>query len=443
MAEYDRRVVDDELDELLRAPGAVFLQGARAVGKTSTATRRVRTVHALDDPAVRSVAQADAGVLLRQPRPILFDEWQLVPEVFDAVRRAVDVDREPTPFLLTGSASPRVEPTHTGSGRYSFVRMRPLALSERGMGAPSVSLEALLTGRRPEITGRTKVDLVRYADEIVASGFPGLRSLRGRPLRQRLDGYLEGIVTKDFEEQGRRVRKPELLMRWLRAYAAATATMAKFDKLRAAAGREGEDVPHKQTTLGYRDALTRLWLLEPLAAWHPTHHHLGQHVGAEKHHLVDPALAARLLGMDATALVQGRESPDYRNLAEAMEVAHVTESARSAMPRLGHLFGNLFESLVTQSVRVYAQAAECSVFHYRRADHRREIDLIVRRQDHRVLAIEIKLSDTIHDDDVRHLEWLARQIPDDVLDTLIVYTGSYAYRRPDGVAVVPAALLGP
>jgi predicted AAA+ superfamily ATPase len=302
--------------------------------------------------------------------------------------------------------------------------MRPLALSERELGAPTVSLQTLLTGTRPSIGGETPVTLADYAREIVTSGFPGVRRLTGRALRAQLDGYVSRLVDRDFLDQGRRVRRPETLRRWMSAYAAATATTTSFEKIRhAATGGEG-DVPTKQVVLGYRDVLEQLWVIDQVPGWLPSRNHLVRLTQAPKHHLADPALAARLLGIDEHALLTG-----------------TTGSLN--VPRDGTLFGNLFESLVTLSVRVYAQSAEASVRHLRTREGRREIDLIVERPNQSVLALEVKLSPSVDDDDVKHLLWLQEQLGEGVLDMVIVTTGARAYRRPDGVAVVPAALLGP
>ena len=197
-----------------------------------------------------------------------------------------------------------------------------------------------------------------------------------------------------------------------------------FEKIRdAATGRREGGGPTRKTTIAYRDALERLWLLDPVPAWLPTRNYLSQLGAAPKHQLADPALAVRLLGVDAGALLAGRE-------------------VGPPMPRDGLLLGALFESLVTLNVRVYAQQSEATVKHLRthRGDH--EVDLIVQRADERVVAIEVKLAQTVGDADVRHLNWLANEVGDDLLDRVVVTTEGHAYRRQDGVAVVPAALLG-
>lgn len=420
---YLQRLVDDELEELASSLPAVAIVGAKGVGKTATASRRATTIHALDDPAQRSVARADPARLLDSDPPVLIDEWQYVPECWDLVRRAVDVGANPGRFLLAGSASPAEVETHSGAGRIVSTRMRPLALSERGVEQPSVSLRELLAGVRPPIEGRTDLRVDDYVREILHSGFPGMRHLSGRPLRAQLDGYLDRIVDRDFPELGHPIRNPAALRRWMTGYAAASSTTASFETIRdAATGGEG-DKPAKTTTQPYRDVLERLWVLDPVPAWLPTRNRIRRLSSPPKHQLADPALAARLLGLDADALLSGKE-------------------VGPPISRDGTLLGALFESLCALSFRVYAQVSEAGVFHLRTSRGEHEVDLIVEREDGRVLAVEFKLARDIGDDDVRHLNWLARQLGDSLIDAMVVNTGEEAYRRPDGIAVVPAALIG-
>ncbi len=327
-------------------------------------------------------------------------------------------------FLLTGSATPRDAVTHSGAGRIVIVRMRPLTLAERLATEPTVSLARLLGGRRDPIGGHSTVSLVDYAGEICGSGLPGLRGLTERAARAQLDGYLDRIIDREFPEMGHTLRNPANLRRWLSAFAAATATTASFDVIRDAATPGEEDKPARTTAMMYRDILERLWILDAVPAWLPTRNHLRRLGSAPKHHLVDPALAARLLGADADALVEGR-------------------TVQNVMARGATLLGQLFESLVTLDVRVYAQHAEARVGHLRTHAGEHEVDLIVERGDHGVIAIEVKLAYAVGDRDVRHLRWLHDQLGDDLLDAIVVTTGSDAYRRRDGIAVVPAALLGP
>ncbi|RLA45918.1 MAG: AAA family ATPase [Gammaproteobacteria bacterium] len=402
---------------------AIVLEGAKGVGKTESAKRRANTFYAMDEASQRAIANADITQILKGKNPILIDEWQRKPEVWDAVRRAVDNNNSPAQFLLTGSASPTKPPTHSGAGRIVSVRMRPLSLAERGLGVPTVSIKSLLQGDHCKIEGETPLKLADYVREMVTSGFPGIRHLSGRALRAQLDGYLARIVDRDFKDQGLNLRNPQGLIRWMTAYAAATATTASFETIRdAATGGEGQK-PAKTTVQPYREILEQLWILDPVPAWLPSKNHITQLTQPPKHHLADPALAIRLLGLDESALITGTESGPVIN-------------------RNGTLLGHLFESLVTQLIRVLAQAAEANIKHLRTKAGEHEVDLIIERPDQRIVAIEVKLSETIKDNDVKNLLWLKKQIGEDLLDTVVINTGKRAYRRPDGVAVVPAGLVG-
>ena len=419
---YQRRVVDAELDTLLEGAAAIALEGAKGVGKSATAAERVQAEFRLESALERQLLEADP-TRFTDGRRVLLDEWQHAPFTWDVVRRAVDAGARPGQFLLTGSASPTDPGRHSGAGRILRLRLRPLALAERGY-EPAVSLGALLTGTRPSISADTDVDLQTYCSEIVASGFPGIRTLPARVRRAQLDSYVDRVVDRDIPELGPRVRNPAALRRWMHAYGAATSSSAAYAKIAAAANPGAKDAPARMTVTAYRDALERLFILDPLPAWLPAHPHLRELAASPKHHLADPALAVALLGLDEESLLNGEGSND------------------SGL-RDGPFLGALFESLVTLGVRVYAQAVEARVGHLRlhRGDH--EVDLIVERRDGRCIAIEVKLSPTVADHDVRHLLWLRDRLGSDLLDSVIVTTGPHAYRRADGVAVVPAALLGP
>ena len=261
--------------------------------------------------------------------------------------------------------------------------------------------------------------------EILASGLPGIRRLSGRARRLQLDGYLDRVVDREIpDETGVAIRNPAALRRWMAAYAAATATTTSFEKIRDAASPGQDHRPAKDTVQSYRGVLTRLWILDEIDAWIPTNNPLSELGHAPKHQLADPALAARLLGVDGPALLSGG-------------------APGPIIPRDGTLLGALFESLVTLSMRAYAARSDAVVRHMRTARGRREIDLIVERDDGAVVAIEVKLTQTVTDADVRHLLWLQDKLGGRLLESVVVTTGPAAYRRRDGVAVVPLALLGP
>ena len=385
--DYLPRTVDLELDELLPLAPAIAIDGPKGVGKTDTARRRATTTWLLDDEDQRRIAAADFGLTAVPAGTLLLDEWQKLPQVWDSVRRRVDSGAPPGSYLLTGSATPTdAAGTHSGAGRILSLRMRPMALPERGRVTPTVSLARLLEGGRDPVGGDSGYGLTDYADAIVASGFPGIMNAPSRLRRGLLDAYLQRIIDRDLPDHGFAVRRPETLRRWLAAYAAASSTTTSYSRmLDATTGGDGAQPAHT-TTIVYRDLLTH------------------------------PALAARLLGLSSSSLLNASGA---------------------------HMMGPLFESLATLTVRVAAQAAEARVYHMRTQGGRHEVDLVVEGADGQIVGIEVKLAAAVGDSDAKHLIWLRDQIPDRVADLVIVTTGKAAYRRPDGVAVVPLALLGP
>lgn len=424
---YRKRVLDEELNELDVLP-ALAIEGPKGVGKTATAERRAKTVVRLDEVEQQAIANADPVRVLTGPGPVLLDEWQKVPPIWDAVRRAVD-DGYPTgPFLLTGSANPEDETEtpsrHSGAGRIDVLRMRPMTLQERFDMEPTVSLRSLLAGQELSIKGDSHVSLEGYTKEIIRSGFPGIRKYEGRARRARIQGYVERIIDRDFKDElGQTVRRPEALRRWMAAYAAATATSTSLEKIRKAAF-PGHTTAAKPTVQAYRDALTRLFILDPLDGWSASQRQLTRLAQKPKHHLADPALAVELLGLSEEKLLKGK-------------------GGHEAIPRDGAFLGCLFESLATLSVRVFAQAAEARTFHLRADSGRHEIDLIVEGRSGEIVALEVKLAPVVDDSDVKHLHWLRARVGDRLQASVVITTGRHAYRRQDGIYVVPLALLGP
>jgi uncharacterized protein len=421
---YSRRLIDDDLDELLPQLAAIAIEGAKGVGKSETAKRRANTILNCEESEVIESLVAYPARLDQDAPPVLLDEWQRYPPSWDLVRRSVDRDSTGGRFLLTGSATPVTGPMHSGAGRIVRLRMRPMSLAERDLpDVPTVSLARLIAGDAPAIGGEASMTLDDYVHEILASGLPGVRTLGERARNLQLDGYVERIVDTEFAELGHRIRRPASLRGWMAAYAAATATTAAYGTILHAATPGQADKPAKTTTMVYRDVLERLWVLDPLPGWTPSMNTLSKLGQAPKHHLADPALAARLLGATRDSLLRG--------------------NVGGPVVREGLLLGGLFESLVTLSVRAYAQQLSARVHHLRLANGDHEVDLIVEAPDHRVVALEVKLAGAVTDDDVKHLKWLRSKAPDLVADAAIITTGQYAYRRPDGIAVIPASLLGP
>lgn len=416
MSTYLRRTLDRELDELLPIAPAIAIDGPKGVGKTDTALRRVVHTFRLDNEDIRNQLAADFELRTVPSGNVLLDEWQRLPQVWDSVRRAVDDGAEPGRFLLTGSATPvNAEGTHSGAARILSLRMRPMGLHERGVVDPTVSFRDLLYGTA-EPGGRSDFQLPEYANAIISSGFPAIMRAPVRLQKPMLQAYLQRIVDRDIPEHGATVRSPKMLRDWMAAYGAATSTTTAYSRLLDATTSGDSAQPNRVTTATYREHLTQLWLLDPVPGWTPALNPIKRLTQAPKHHLADPALAARLLNLEAEDLITQRGA---------------------------HMFGPLFESLATLGIRTLAQAEQAEVYHLRTKNGDREIDLIVEGPGGRILAVEVKLATSVSDSDVRHLHWLKERLGESVSDIAVITTGTAAYRRPDGVAVIPLALLGP
>jgi predicted AAA+ superfamily ATPase len=414
--------LDAVLEEYCNNVAAVAIDGAKAVGKTSSAKRLAKTTVSLDNRAARELMEAAPGTQLNAPKPVLVDEWQRLPEVWDLVRRQVDEDNTPGQYLLTGSSYSKGASIHSGAGRIVHVRMRPLSLAERGLEVPAVSLFALLNGKQNEVRGSTDVGLETYLEEIVRSGFPGIWQMSAKGAALQLDGYLENIVNKEFEEQGLIVRKPDILRNWLRGYASATGTTASYQAILDISTPGEADKPAKKTTRSYRDVLDALWITDRIDPWLPMGT-MFKYVGkTPKHYLADPGLSARLLDITRDSLLQGI---DHEPLGQQGKT----------------VAGRLFEALVGLSLQTYALACEARLRHFRTTSGSHEVDFIIEKGKS-LVAIEVKLSPTVEGNEVSHLKWLEETFKEYTVTKMIVNTGATAYKRKDGVLVVPAVLLG-
>ncbi|QIM16161.1 ATP-binding protein [Leucobacter insecticola] len=426
---YTPRVIDRELAEIFEELPAIALDGAKGVGKTSSAQRLCATQISFDDTEDATLFRADPALLTRMPRPILIDEWQRIPESWDRVRRAVDEDESASQFLLTGSEPPAGTPIHSGAGRIIRLRMRPMSLAERpGLaGMQTVSLGEMLAQTGTPISGTSPLGFDGYIQEICRTGLPGLQGLSPRAHRAALASYVSNTVEHEFEQFGVRLRNPVQLMAWLRAYAAAASTTTSYNNLLDAATAGQSNKPARGTVTSYRDTLEAIRVIEPLLAWSPSVSRLHELAQAPKHHIFDPGVAAHLLDLRAEDLIGVPTRGDL-----------TTRRTRGL-----NLLGPLFESLATLCLRVYAQASESRVFHLRTHRGLQEIDLIVEKPDGSVMACEVKLAPVVEDSDVKHLLWLREKLGDQAHELAVISTGKHAYRRPDGIAVIPLALLGP
>jgi predicted AAA+ superfamily ATPase len=429
MTERYKRHIEGFLAKVLESLPAIAIDGLKGVGKTESASTIAKTVYMLDRSPDRLFVENRMSRLDEDATPILIDEWQKLPEVWDFVRRSVDSDRAAGRFLLTGSVTAKNLDVHSGAGRIVRLRMYPLSLEERRLDNPSVKLSDLLGQTDPftaEIEGETSVGFDRYMEEIALSGLPGQRVADELGRRLLFGSYLDNLLSHDFEQEGIRVRQPHVLKRWLTSYAAAVASTAAYNRILDAATAGDSEKPALKTTIAYREALERLWLIDELPAWLDGENYYSRLKNTPKHYLADTAFAVQLLGISIDALL-GRD--------------------RNALPdtrfdkRYGNIIGRLLESLACQSLKAYASVLNAEVSYFHTENGEREIDFIV-TQGLRTVAVEVKAAPTVDDTDARHLVWLKKTMGRRLTDAVILTTGQIAYRRADGIAVVPMALFG-
>jgi len=409
---------------------AIAIDGLKGVGKTVSAKRIASTVFELDKEKDFDQVAHIPGILLSGTPPVLVDEWQRFPPVWDQVRRAVDEDARPGTFLLTGSIANTDTNIHSGAGRIIRRKMYPLSLAERDIETPTVSIGEMFATSKSfgmRIEGATEVTPLDYLHEIVASGLPEFRSYSSEELKIAFESYFENMLSHEFNQQGVRLRQPQTLLRWLRGYAAAIATDAGYSEILDASTAGEENKPATKTTIAYREALENLWLLDELSPWIEGEDFFSGLKQSSKHYLADPAFAAYLLRLDESVLTG---------------VRGWTVQAEKFDEKFGSIIGRLFEALVQLCLNVYASVNNAKIFFVRtyKGDH--EVDFIIQK-DSRVIACEVKLSQMASASDGEHLRWFKEKVGADCCDAMIITTGSAAYRRKDGIAVVPAALLGP
>ncbi|MFT4217497.1 MAG: DUF4143 domain-containing protein [Micropruina sp.] len=418
MSAYRERIAEHVIRDSLSTFGAVVIEGARAVGKTTLGRQVTASSVRLDSsPQLAELAEVSPEAVLRGPPPRLVDEWQLAPSLWNAVRHEVDERGTPGQFVLTGSATPADDVTrHSGAGRFRRVTLRPMALAESGESTATVSLRALLDGEKVAgVGGPTVPELV---GSMVRGGWPALVTQPTRSAAQYLGAYLDDIARVDLPGADLKV-DPARMRELIRALARNVSTEAKATLLARESGLDGNGpAVSAQSVRRYLDALTRVFVVEPQPAWTP---HLRSSVRLRvtpKWHFTDPSLACAALGASDEALLTDPET-----------------------------LGLLFESMCVRDLRVYGQVLDASVCHYR-DDAGLEVDAIVELRDGRWAAFEIKLGgERAIDRAAGNLRQLARKVAPTrsaQLCSLAVLTGgALSYTRSDGVNVVALGHLGP
>ena len=416
---YLSRVVDREVEAALGSSPAVVIEGPRACGKTWTARRFAASAAALDEvDDARLAAALDPGALLVGDAPRLLDEWQLAPRIWNPMRHACDRSGRPGQFILTGSANPPDDVTrHSGAGRVTRVRMRPMSLFESGESTGAVSLGRLLNGER-SVASRSELTLTEVVDLLCRGGWPWLLGTAVLDAQSRLRDYLGEIARTEIPRSGGPAHDPVRVERLLVSLARNEATNVTYKTL-ADDVSGGRDAPtHPRTVRRYLEALSRLFVVESLPSWAPHLRSATQLRRTEKRYFVDPSLA----------------------------VAALRTNAQRLRTELGFL-GLFFESLAMRDLRVYAQANDAQVFYFR-DNATLEVDAIVERADGEWMAAEIKLGgEALIRHGVKNLLRLRDRVDTARMGAptaLVVITATgYGFQHPDGVAVAPIGTLGP
>ena len=415
---YLPRIADAELADLLQASGAVLVEGARAVGKTATAMQAAASRVLLDvDANARRMVDIDPAAVLAGDAPRLIDEWQLQPAIWNQVRRAVDERAARGQFILTGSAMPADDITrHTGAGRFTRLRMRPMSLREIGRSNGRMSLSGLLSGEEQRAPAAA-LPIAELAELVAVGGWPA--SIGNSPASAlRLNrGYLEDIRRTDISRASGKQRDPVRVGRLLRSLARNLATPVTLAKLAADIGDNGRQMK-PDTAAAYLDALERLMVLENQPAWSPHLRSRAMLRSTPVRHFVDPSLA----------------------------VAALRTSPQALLADLNY-FGFLFESMVIRDLRVYAQAADAQVFHYREKDGL-EVDAVVEAADGRWAAFEIKLGERWVEEGATNLRRLAKRLAETdhgrPAALAVILPSGYGYAGDNAdVGLIPIVALGP
>lgn len=422
---YQPRIIDTILRSNFDILPAILIEGAKAVGKTETCRQIANTIFDMDNPVTHGLLAGNPDIILSSPKPVLIDEWQLAPELWAYVRRQVDRGLSDGSILLTGSSIKVNSRIHSGAGRIIRMKMRPFSVEERQMTDAFCRISEMLEQKANyQATGATDVTTADYLEEIYRSGFPGIRQRQPQARKQLLASYVENIVEHELEENGFSIKSKDALRSWMKAYAAAIGTTTSAKTILETTAAMDGDAPSWPTAINYREVLETLSIIDevqPFLAIGKLNKNLAK---APKHFLLDPAIALTLLAIDRSQL-------ENYQIPKTIGKLNVT------------ILGQLLESLVYQSLVVYADALDASLTHFRNHKGTQEIDFIIQKGT-TLLLFEVKARPSVKESDVKSLNWFEETVQDefDVVKVLL-NTGPYAYtRQQDNVHVVPIAMLG-
>lgn len=425
---YKPRVCDVELQEQLEASGAVLIEGAKWCGKTYTARRAAQSALFMQDrdnsKRYKQIAAVKPSLLLEGETPRLIDEWEEAPVLWDAVRFAVDMRSNVGQFILTGSAVPKDDDwnadladeekrMHTGVGRIASLRMRTMSLWESDESNGKVSLQ-LLFDKKPDIAEMSNLSIEQLAYAVCRGGWPASIKLKERAALRMARNYVEEVINFDIHRVDGVEKNPQRVRKLLESYARNISSMASNETIMADV-RATEQTIAVNTFVAYMNALRRIFIVDEVPAWSPALRSKTTIRTSAKRHFVDPSVAVTLMRVNPQGLLK-----DFNT------------------------FGLLFEDLCARDLRVYAQALDGEVFHYHDKNGL-ECDLVVALHDGRWAAVEVKMGMNEEEDAAKHLLKLSQNIDDRRMQKpsflMILTGGQYAYRRTDGVYVVPIGCL--
>ncbi len=402
--------------------GAVLIEGAKWCGKTTTAEQQAKSILYMSEPGKVmqniQLASINPGLLLKGDNPRLIDEWQIAPQLWDAIRFEADHRHQLGLFILTGSSVPpdMSEVMHTGTGRFGWIRMRPMSLWESGESSGDVSLESLFEGNSV-VAGISNIDLRRMAFIACRGGWPLAIDMQDEIALDQAFDYITAIEQRDLQKVDGSDRDPARVHRLLRSYARHQGAQAPNTAIQAdLASNEGDSLD-VETVASYIKALKMIFVIEDTEAWNPNLRSKTAIRSSDTRYFTDPSIATAALGIGPADLVADLNT-----------------------------FGLIFETLCMRDLRVYAEAINGKVYHYRDKNGL-ECDAVVHLRDGRYGLVEIKLGgDHLINEGASTLLKLAGKIDTTKMKKpsfmmVLTATGDYAYRRPDGVFVVPAGCL--
>ena len=422
MKNYRNRIADDILKRKLEGKGAVVIEGPKWCGKTTTAEQIAKSVLYMDDPSNKAqnitISETNPKQLLRGETPRLIDEWQIAPKLWDTIRFEVDHRGELGQFVLTGSAVPADthEITHSGTGRFTWLMMRPMSLYESGESNGTVSLKELFEGKE-KIEGYADLTFERLAFVVCRGGWPQAIDMRDEIALDQAIDYYTAVVHSDINRADNIKKNPESVKRLMRSYARNQGSQVPNTVLVQDVANNDETSINEETVATYLKALRKIFVIEDMPAWNPNLRSKTAIRSSDTRYYIDPSIAVAALGLGPDDLVNDL-----------------------------HTFGFLFETLCIRDLRIYADSLGGEVYHYRDKDGL-ECDAVMHLRNGKYGLIEIKLGgDTLIEEGARNLKAMEAKIDTDKMNTpsfLMVLTGvgNYAYRRKDGVFVVPIGSL--